>query len=87
MDFDSYKDALRKTLKRLPPEIVQTVPALVVKHLPALERVFPAIMEDMMPHIGAASVERMTGGFDEAAVMAATEEVLHEFGIDPGKAA
>jgi hypothetical protein len=87
MDMDAYKGSLRKALARLPKEILETVPALVVKHMPVLEKIFPAIMEDMIPHIGAANIERMTGSFDEKGMMAATEEVLKEFGIEPPKAA
>lgn len=82
MDKEVFKKALHNSLSRLPAEILQTIPALVVKHLPILEKVAPAIMADMMPQIGSAMTEMTLGVLDKDELMTAVKEVLSGFGIN-----
>ncbi len=85
MDMSSYKVALKNALGRLPKEILETIPALVAKHLPTLEIVAPAILADMQNHFAAAMMEApIPGMLDKDALMQATKEVLESFGIREG---
>jgi hypothetical protein len=87
MDMDIFKPALRSALERLPREIVETVPALVAKHLDILEKVAPAIVDDLVPHLKAAMTEMALGVLDKDEFMNGVKEVLESFGIkDPTSA-
>jgi hypothetical protein len=81
MDMDAYKVALKSSLTRLPKEILETIPALVAKHLQTLEIVAPAILADMQQHFVAGMAEAPFGLLDRDALMQATKEVLESFGI------
>jgi hypothetical protein len=81
MDTDVFKVAFRKSLERLPREVLETIPALVAKHLPILEKIAPAIVEDMQPHVVAMMAEAPFGILDKDALMTAVKEVLESFGI------
>ncbi len=85
MDMDAFKPALKAALQRLPREVMTTIPGLVVKHLPVLEKVMPAVQADLAPHIGAAMAEypfTMDKDAFKAEMMKAVTEVLADLGID-----
>jgi hypothetical protein len=87
MDTDALKSGLRNALKRLPKEVLQTVPPVLFKYAPVLEPVIPGILDDLGPHIGALMTEKALGVLDADALFKAVEEVFTEFGLADTKAA
>ena len=81
MDTDAMKDGLRKALKRLPKEVLETVPPILFKYAKVLDPIIPGVIDDLAPHVGAIMTEKALGVLDSDALFKAVEEVFAEFNL------
>lgn len=81
MDTDALKVGLRNALKRLPREVLETVPPILFKYVSVLEPIIPGIIDNLAPHIGALMTEKALGMLDADGLFKAIEEVFTEFGL------
>ena len=88
MDFGVFQEDLKKALRKLPPELVNiignTLVGLVKTYHESLGEVFPALIEDLKPHLGAIAMEQAMGYLDTDGLEKSVMNVLADLGIKVG---
>jgi hypothetical protein len=85
MDFEVLEKDLDKALRKLPRELTDAVGStlvnLVKKYRVQLGDVFPLILEELKPHLGAIGMEHAMGYLDTRGLEETVMRVLGNLGI------
>lgn len=85
MDFGALENDLQKALGKLPKELTDvvgtTLVGLVKKYRETLGNVFPALLEELKPHLAAIGFDQAMGILDTKALEETVMRVLGNLGI------
>lgn len=82
MDYELLESEAKRSLQRLPNELLTAIGRTVVAHKDAIIAEFPNIIEDLKPHAMAAIMEGATGILDKDELEATLMRVLASFGLE-----